>query len=43
MSIEKMGYDIPDKFFKELIAEADIDKDNEISYEEFNQAMKKLI
>ena len=43
MSIEKMGYEIPDKYFKEMVAEADIDKDNEISFEEFNLAMKKLI
>lgn len=32
MSIEKMGYQIPEKFFKELIEEADVDKDEEISY-----------
>lgn len=28
MSIEKMGYEIPEKYFKELIAEADSDKDH---------------
>jgi len=28
MSIEKMGYEIPAKYFRDLIDEADIDKDH---------------
>jgi hypothetical protein len=27
-SIEKMGYKMPDKFFEEMIADADLDADN---------------
>ncbi len=38
-----MGIEIPSKYLKEMISEADIDKDNEISFEEFVLAMKKKI
>lgn len=37
-----MGYEIPAKYFKDLIDEADVDKDHEISYEEFINAMRKI-
>lgn len=39
-AINRMGFEVPAKFIGELIMEADLNKDGEISYEEFLLALK---
>ena len=40
-AVAEIGENLTDKDIKEMIREADLDKDNEVSYDEFLQIMKR--